>query len=142
MHYAKPAGALFLVLAAQLCFALPSSAGSAATTGYSGVCRHVVDGDSLYLTGLDTQIRLWGVDAPERDEAGFDAARSLLQRLAANKMLYCEQKAIDKYQRIVARCYLDKQQSPQQEINRLLLNSKLAKEYCWFSKNHYGFCRR
>ncbi|MDG1938177.1 MAG: hypothetical protein P8I62_04925, partial [Pseudomonadales bacterium] len=47
---------------------------------WTGVVRHVVDGDSLYLVGVKRQIRLWGVDAPELDESGYAAARRALTK--------------------------------------------------------------
>ena len=46
---------------------------------YTAVCRYVVDGDSLYLQGIKKQIRLWGVDAPERNEKGFKQATAALR---------------------------------------------------------------
>lgn len=122
-----------------------------------GLARYVVDGDSLYLAGEKRQIRLWGVDAPERDEAGFDAARSVLKKLAFNKRLQCWQQDIDRYGRIVARCWpiSDKSNSDDQsdaaqaddklldkslEINRLMIKSSSATEYCFFTDGYYGFC--
>jgi endonuclease YncB( thermonuclease family) len=122
-----------------------------------GLARYVVDGDSLYLAGEKRQIRLWGVDAPERDEAGFDAARSVLKKLALNKRLQCWQQDIDRYGRIVARCWpvSEKSNSDDQsnatqapdklldkslEINRLMIKSGSAIEYCFFTDGYYGFC--
>ncbi len=105
---------------------------------HTGRCRHVVDGDSLYLQGTDPQIRLWGVDAPERDEAGYQQAKDALHALAKGKQLSCERVDIDKYQRIVARCYLP----DGREINEAMLDSGLADEYCRFTRNHYGRCKR
>jgi len=43
---------------------MPSTNG---TNEHAGAVIRVVDGDSLYLEGVTAQIRLWGVDAPERD---------------------------------------------------------------------------
>ena len=102
----------------------------------SGRCNRVVDGDSLYIKGQKTQIRLWGVDAPERDEAGYQKAKDALIRLALNKTVYCSTEDIDKYDRIIARCY----DSNGKEINKTLLELGVSKEYCRFTKNHYGFC--
>ncbi len=105
---------------------------------YTGLCRRVVDGDSLYLAGLDTQIRLWGVDAPERDESGYDAARSKLIDLALQQNLRCLQQDIDKYGRIVARCF---RSADSVELNAIQIESGVADEYCHFSRNFYGNCR-
>lgn len=103
---------------------------------YADKCVRVVDGDSLYLDGLPTQIRLWGVDAPERGQAGFAEATSTLRQLALHNNLLCRQVDIDKYKRIVAHCFL----ASGEDINRLMLESGTAKEYCYFSRGHFGFC--
>lgn len=102
----------------------------------SGRCYRVVDGDSLYIEDQKTQIRLWGVDAPERDETGYQEAKDALTQLALNKTVYCSTQDIDKYNRIVARCY----DANGDEINKALLESGVSKEYCRFTGNHYGFC--
>jgi len=106
---------------------------------YTAECYRVVDGDSLYLKGLETQIRLWGVDAPERDEPGYEAARNSLRRLALGRELRCETKDIDKYDRIVARCF---DAVSGLELNREQIRRKVAKEYCYFTQNYYGYCRQ
>ncbi|MBT8140502.1 MAG: thermonuclease family protein [Gammaproteobacteria bacterium] len=127
-----------VVGAAALAILQACGATSSAATELKATCRYVVDGDSLYLEGFKPQIRLWGVDAPERGEAGYQAARSKLQQLALDKPLRCERVDIDKYQRVVARCFIDAQGGI--EINRALIDSGVAKEYCWFSKGQYGHC--
>ena len=111
---------------------------------FSGKCRRVVDGDSLYLEGLDTQVRLWGVDAPERDETGYSAAKKSLNRMAYGKLLRCEQQDIDKYKRIVARCFVvqSNANTSSLELNSEQLRLGVAQEYCRFTRNHYGYCRK
>lgn len=96
----------------------------------------IVDGDSLYLQGIDTQIRLFGVDAPERNEPGYAEARTALRQLAKGKDLHCDQVDKDRYDRIVARCFLP----DGLEINQLMIESGTADEYCRFSKGLYGAC--
>ncbi len=103
---------------------------------FQGVCRRVIDGDSLYISGVGQQIRLWGVDAPEVDEAGYRAATKTLKRLAHRKILRVEEVTRDKYGRIVGRCFLD----DGVEINRLMIVSGTADEYCRFTKGYYGTC--
>ena len=105
---------------------------------YSGKCRRVVDGDSLYLDGVEKQIRLWGVDAPERDEDGYTAARKKLTHMALGKQLRCRLKDVDKYGRIVARCYREDDNT---ELNLQQIESRVAREYCRFTANFYGYCR-
>ena len=127
-------------------------------------CTQVVDGDSLYLQGFKSQVRLWGVDAPERNERGYAEAKSALTALAYGRTLHCERQEIDKYGRMVARCFVatdvgvqavapdvdvsdkDKQTHDAApvtgpEINRQLIERGAASEYCWFSKGFYGHCK-
>lgn len=103
-----------------------------------GNVLRVVDGDSLYLKGYRPQVRLWGVDAPERGERGYAKARDTLAGLAARRALRCERVDVDKYRRLVARCYT----ASGVDINRALIESGAAREYCWFSKGYYGHCAR
>ena len=95
-----------------------------------------VDGDSLYLESLETQIRLFGVDAPERSEIGFTASRVYLTKLVLRKSVSCREIERDRYDRIVARCFM----KDGREINRLMLDEPHTDEYCRYSKGHYGHC--
>lgn len=71
----------------------------------------VIDGDSLVVAGRE--IRLLGIDAPERDQDCRDAdgeswpcgraAQAALARLAGSE-LDCESRSQDRYLRAVARC--------------------------------------
>ena len=67
--------ALFVVaLAACAGYAnLPDGSGPPTTSGadgFTGVVTRVVDGDTFWLNSQDVRIRVWGLDAPERDQAG------------------------------------------------------------------------
>lgn len=114
------------------------SAGQSLAVGQTieGKTDRVVDGDSLYLRGHKKQVRLWAVDAPETNEAGYNAARSELQRLALGKDLRCHIQDIDKYGRTVARC----EDEEGKDLNAAMLASGTAQEYCRWSKNFYGYC--
>ena len=79
-------------------------------------------------------VRLWGVDAPEMDDRGFQAATDTLTRLALGKRITCREIERDRYGRSVARCFL----SDGQEINRLMIESGTAKEYRRFTKGFYS----
>jgi len=86
---------------------------AAAETVY-GVPR-VIDGDTLELDG--ERIRLHGIDAPEtrqicvRDSAewlcGQEASKSLRDYLRAKSQLTCDRVDIDRYGRIVAKCFTE-----------------------------------
>ena len=104
--------------------------------------RHVVDGDSLYLVGTKRQIRLWGVDAPELDEYGYHAARKALTKKVKAKRLRCVTKDHDRYGRIVAHCFMPAtKRTPALDINEWMIKGGTAKEYCYFTKGYFGYCR-
>ena len=62
--------------------------------------KEVIDGDTFETTY--NVIRLENVDAPELREPGGPAAKQKLSDLIANKAIIYEEKARDKYSRIVA----------------------------------------
>lgn len=101
---------------------------------YSGRVGYVVDGDSLYLDGRRQQVRLWGVDAPEKSESGFQAATDYLFLIAQGQRIECRQIEVDRYGRSVARCFL----RDGREINRLMIESGTAKEYRHFTRGYYS----
>ncbi len=109
----------------------------AQTNTVSGVVRHVTDGDTLSLGGVDRAIRVWGLDAPERDERGASAATSTLQRLIAGQSLTCRVRDIDRYGRIVGKCFLP----DGRDIAAQMIAAGVAREYCYFSGGYYGTCR-
>ncbi|MEM8844063.1 MAG: thermonuclease family protein [Pseudomonadota bacterium] len=96
--------------------------------------RYVVDGDSLYLEGYQPQIRLWGVDAPEKNELGYDQAKRYLNKIALAQQVHCDIVDIDKYDRSVSRCFLENGD----EINRMMIESHTAKEYLRFTQGFYS----
>lgn len=100
----------------------------------SGRVSYVIDGDTFILAGQKQKIRLWGVDAPESDQSGGNAATSFLLSIAHGQKVTCKQMDTDRYGRSVARCFL----SDGREINRLMIESPYAKEYSRFSKGFYS----
>jgi endonuclease YncB( thermonuclease family) len=51
-------------------------------TDFSGRVTRIVDGDTFYVEGAPVRIRLWGLDAPERREDGYDEATAALRRIS------------------------------------------------------------
>lgn len=129
---------LWLISGAVLCVAvllfLRSPAPFSEPAEYRGTVRYIVDGDSLYVNGHRPQIRLWGVDAPESDHAGFELAKAKLTQLAQGERVICKEITRDRYGRTVARCFLP----DGQEINRLMIESGTAKEYRYFTRGFYS----
>jgi endonuclease YncB( thermonuclease family) len=71
-----------------------------------GICVGVADGDSLLLElpGSErVRVRLFGIDAPEKDQEFALPARKKLTRLVYDKPIRVEVQDIDKYGRYVAR---------------------------------------
>ena len=96
----------------------------------------MINGDTLILNGRKETLRLWGVDAAEKGESGFQAARNMLVKLTdGRRVSYIEVDRV-RYGRIVARVFLQ----DGREVNRLLIEADVAGEYCKCSKGFHGPC--
>ena len=96
----------------------------------------ITDGDTFTLSGTSRRIRIWGLDAPERDETGGSLATDVLRDLISGKELDCLVRDIDRYGRIVGQCFLP----DGRDITAEMIRSGVATEYCRFSKDYYGTC--
>lgn len=65
-----------------------------------------VDGDTFRCDG-NLKIRLWGIDAPERDASGGLQATRALADLTIGQTLVCKSKGRS-YDRTVAQCWIGK----------------------------------
>lgn len=83
---------------------------------------------------MPPQIRLWGVDTPERDQRGYDEATATLRAIAAGAALSCEPIDRDRYGRTVARCFRE----DGQEVNRMMIESGTATEFMRYSEGFYS----
>ena len=95
---------LFVIL---LCAA--SACNTASTDEFSGRVIDVLDGDSLIVRGpqrREHEVRLFGIDAPERHQPFADEARRYLETLVLNEPVRVNVVDVDKYDRTVARLYL------------------------------------
>lgn len=63
---------------------------------------HITDGDTIAING--ERIRLFGIDAPERDQPGGREATRELRRMIGTARPRCEQIETDRYGRTVALC--------------------------------------
>jgi succinoglycan biosynthesis protein ExoI len=125
---------MVLVLLAQIVFALAAEPIIGRAT--------VIDGDTIEIRGQ--RIRLWGVDAPEGRQScqnaagknyrcGKVAADALDELLAAARPTRCEPVDIDRYKRVVARCYAGKA-----DVAEVLIKRGLAVDYTQYSKGAYA----
>jgi endonuclease YncB( thermonuclease family) len=96
----------------------------------------VVDGDTFKLSGQSQSIRVWGLDAPERNQAGGSAATAALNALISGQTLRCAVVDIDRYQRLVGQCFLP----DGRDITAAMIMTGTATEYCRYSKGYYGTC--
>src|SRR5690606_12441407 len=101
---------------------------------FAGAVSRIVDGDTFYVEGVDTRIRIWGLDAPEANAPGGARATRTLSRLALGKNVVCERMDIDRYQRIVGRCRLENGA----DIAALMIESGAATEYVRYSGGYYS----
>ncbi len=129
------AGSL-LTIAATRPASDPASAGGASAGApgvIDGIVTRVIDGDTFEMTGAGVSIRVWGLDAPERNEAGGAQATEALARIASGQRLSCEKMDTDKYGRIVGRCRL----ANGEDIAALMIESGAAREYLRYSGGYY-----
>lgn len=78
-----------------------------APPGREGRIDSVLDGDSvrIVLDGVSTEIRLLGINAPERDECWADESRSALTAATAGRSLTVVGDDVDQYGRTLAYVY-------------------------------------
>ena len=92
-----------------------------------GICVGVSDGDSLPLelpVGERVRVRLYGIDAPEKDQECALAARKKLGKLIYDKEIRVEVLDVDKYGRYVGKVY-----AGARYVNRYMLKEGLAWHY-------------
>jgi endonuclease YncB( thermonuclease family) len=125
-----------LLVSASALLAVACAPASAAQT-FSGYARSI-DGDSLYVG--ETEVRLFGIDAPEwtqtcinnrKPGACGEAAADQLSKLVTGKKMSCEKIDIDEHGRTVARC-----QAGGVDVNRAMVSSGYATAYRHYSADY------
>lgn len=81
----------------------------------------VIDGNTFIAGNLN--VRLWGIDAPEKNEPYFLASKLYLSVLLERAPFSCHFKHKDRYQRHVMVCH-----SMKEDISSLLVKQGLAKD--------------
>jgi endonuclease YncB( thermonuclease family) len=124
-----------VILVAAGLFILPNAPLAADLRG----AARVVDGDTLDLAG--TRVRLFGIDAPERDQTCLDADQhewacgqwvtAQLAALTQGQDLRCRPLSTDRYGRTVARCFLR-----DQDLGQKLVQAGLAFAYRQYSLDY------
>jgi endonuclease YncB( thermonuclease family) len=97
--------AVSFAAALTIATALPAPRASALVETFSGRCVGVKDGDSIVVLagGVTHQIRLEGVDAPEKGQAFSSRAKQAMSDLVYGKDVVVAGKTTDSYGRLVAR---------------------------------------
>lgn len=89
-----------------LFFASPLLAGDL----YEGRVERVVDGDTIQLLTGDyerVRVRLYGIDAPEKNQDGGQASLAALKNLIEGRLVTVDVLDVDRYSRLVGLIYLD-----------------------------------
>jgi endonuclease YncB( thermonuclease family) len=120
-------GSAFLLMAAKPSESLTPSHSS---TPIALPLTRVVDGDT-FVAGNIT-VRLWGIDAPEKEDNHFLASKLYLSILLERAPFSCHFKSKDKYKRYIMVCY-----SLDEDIASLLVRQGLATDYSQYSGGAY-----
>lgn len=95
----------------------------------------VIDGDTvvgtLHLLGDEIQFhnqrfRLWGVDTPEHNEAGFKEATEFTRKLVDEKIVYGKVYGKDAFGRWLTDIYIE---DSEKTVSQILLERKLGVVY-------------
>ena len=100
-----------------------------------GTCTNVSDGDTLTLSladGSQRTIRLYGIDAPEKQQEFGDSARERLAELVLEQQLTADVRGTDRYGRSLARIY-----SGDIDINLSLVQQGYAWHYVVYAPNDF-----
>lgn len=92
--------------------------------------ERVIDGDTLVASGR--KIRIWGIDAPEKNTPAYMASSWLLQSLVSGGDLTCKFIDLDKYKREVMHCLIDGL-----DIGAMMVKVGMAKDYKKYSGGYY-----
>lgn len=97
----------------------------------TGKVTRVVDGDSIYVG--DKKLRLWGVDAPEENDFGYEEAKSTLRNVVLNKTVTCTCRDIDRHGRSIVMCQLENGH----DVGEILVRSGWALDYRKHTHGYY-----
>lgn len=106
-------------------------------SAFAGRVSRIVDGDTFHVEGVEAAIRLWGVDAPERDESGYFEAGAALSEFIRGRTLSCEVVERDRYGRAVARC----RREDREDVSALMIYSGAAEEYWRYTQGRYALAK-
>lgn len=103
----------------------------AAAETFTAKCKHVFDGDSFAVVkegeSEETEVRLYGIDAPEKGQDYAKQSRELLIKLVRNKKVKVVVQGTDDYGRQIGKVYVGKTY-----VNLEMVKAGLA----WYYEHH------
>jgi micrococcal nuclease len=105
----------------------------------NGTLVQVIDGDTFILRKLDgysIRVRIWGINAPEKNRPGGMRAANVLYGLIADegRQLRCRYRDFDRYGRLVAQC----ETGHETDLGSHLVGQGVARDCPRFSNGHYA----
>lgn len=97
---------------------------------------YATDGDTIKLD-RKVRVRLSGVAAPERDEAGGTEATAFMARLVNGRSVRCELDGTRSHDRVVGTCFVGGQ-----DIGKAVIAAGLARDCPRFSGGRYASAER
>ena len=103
----------------------------------SAAAQTVTDGDTIKLGGVI--YRLWGIDAPESKQTCADGwpagslATTRMQALISGRNVVCQEKARDRYGRVVAIC-----RASGEDLGAIMVRDGMAWAFVRYSRDYVG----
>jgi endonuclease YncB( thermonuclease family) len=118
-------GIVFFVLSFFFSCSSDNNNGASARVDFSGQSREgyvvkIVDGDTydVIRNGVQTRVRMDGIDAPERGMDYYKVSKDYLGSLCMNKKIRLQISKKDRYGRLIAKTYLPDGREAGQEMVR------------------------
>lgn len=133
-----------MLIAACAAVLAPIQAHAQPRTEVTGRAR-VIDGDTIHLTSPDggkiVKVRLQGVAAPERSDAGGSEATRFVGHLAEGRQVRCELDGSRSKDRVVGVCFVEAAGSSR-DIGAAVIEAGLARDCPRFSGGRYKALER
>lgn len=99
----------------------------------SGRAVKIIDGDTydILIDGVQTRVRMYGIDAPERGQDYYKISKEYLGQLCQGELIRLSIKNKDRYGRTVARSYL----SDGRELGAEMIKAGLAWHFKKYSSD-------
>ena len=103
----------------------------AAVASFTGKCVGISDGDTIKVlkNGVETKIRLYGVDCPEKKQDYGTKAKEFTADFCFGKTVRVDEKGTDRYGRVIGEVFVDGV-----SLNRALVENGFAWWYVQYAK--------